>query len=285
MRDLEGALRIHVAFHHVVERVGFLREVLAGYARYRFQRTDVVVDTNGPEGADVVAKLAKELAWAPRLSIESAVHDGLQHPHLLTWAHREAMPAEVGRYAYFMYSEDDVLVPWEAIVSWQRDTESLEGEGYLRGFLRVERNDRGTLLATDMRCRGRPVFRTVAGRRYFHAYRPYQACWIYSRAQMRRFMSLDAWTDGRDSRLRREAAAGGMNLVADPDAASRRTRYRVLIPVDDRGVPLPESFVYHLPNNRVTCTDATGRRPAARAPVSELNRSRLWHLARGHWRR
>ncbi len=76
-----------------------------------------------------------------------------------------------------------------------------------------------------------------------------------------------------------------MNFVTGRGRRSRRRRYDVLIPADARNAPLPESFVYHLPNNYVVRSDGTGRRPVARTPVDELNRSRLWHLAHGRWRR
>ena len=139
--EIQGRLLIHVAFHYVPARVGFLQRLLRSYGTYRFSHVDVVVDTNCAEGFEAVAAIQREMQAEQRLTIGSRVHDDLANPLLLTWAHRDAMRDQLERYEFFMYTEDDILVPWEALVAWQRDTTILDSKGFLRGFRTALRGD------------------------------------------------------------------------------------------------------------------------------------------------
>ena len=286
---IDGRARIHVAFHYVPERVAYLRQVVESCTRYRFSELVVVVDTNEPRGAEVVDSLRDRLDLPARVELGARIHADLEHPFLLTWAHRAAMAEHLGDHDVFLYTEDDILLPWSAIVAWHRDNAALYAAGWLRGFLRVELDGRERLVTTDLRSRGRPEIHRVGGRRFFVPYRPYQGFWIYDRAQMDRFLALPAWTDRGETSWIRENAAAGMQYDAPggrpfgvaeaTGAGGARPTPRVLIPMDERGEPAAEAFVHHLPNNIARRREGLGK---SLPLVGEVTRTRVgawWHRA------
>merc|ERR1712060_317414 len=59
---------------------------------------------------------------------------------LLSVAHRPVMEREQHSHDYFAYLEDDMEIPWEAVLAWGNDQRKLEAEGLAvnRGFFRWE---------------------------------------------------------------------------------------------------------------------------------------------------
>ena len=239
-RFSESRLLVHIAFHYVAERLTYIEQVLRMIDGYEFASIDVVIDTNTPEFE------LDALRFQPRepVSITRSVHEQLDHPFRLTWQHRVAMEKAIGDYDYFMYIEDDILVPFEALCRWREDSSKLDPLGYLRGFVRYEKNEAGTLVVTDQT---RPArlwnFVSVGREVYYHPRNPYHGFWVCGLGQMRRFMENLAWRDGNHAGWAvRERAAAGMTW-ANP------RRHRTLIPVEVDGTVPSEVLVHHIPNN------------------------------------
>jgi hypothetical protein len=247
------SLLVHIAFHFVAERWQYLQRVLAGLAEYEIDRLVVIVDSNTPEvGARIAA-----LSLPAHCTVQVAVHPRLAHPFDLTWAHRQHMASEIAAFDYFMYLEDDILVPWATFAAWLRREQAVAAAGYIHGFLRVEFDAAGNPRATDWRrAAQRPARIEIEGVRYIRPTWFYQACWVYSRLTLQRFVRSGAWTRGvhpwssvmREHRradlgnLTREYSAFGM-------ACATPGRPRVLLPVNDDAQVRSDCWVYHLPNN------------------------------------
>jgi hypothetical protein len=246
------SMLVHVAFHHAPHRGQYLAAVLRAFAAYRLSRMLVVVDTNSSESKDIVSAIGLPQQIQARVD----VHTDLPHPFDLTWMHRRHMASKLNEFDLFMYVEDDIEIPWPVFESWLRGAAAVERAGFVRGFLRVERDNGGRILSSDWRAAAvRPRFTRIDGIDYIRPEFFYQACWLCSATQVRQFIATAAWTQGRHgwsavhrghrgidpATLKREFAAFGM-------VCSRPGRARVLLPVVD-GQIARDAWIWHLPNN------------------------------------
>jgi hypothetical protein len=206
---------------------------------YEFSLIDVVIDTNSEDTLNL------ELGTHPKLNIRFTVHDTTSDPLSLTWRHRPQMAGALDRYDYFMYVEDDMRVPWQALQRWLADSRRLYPLGYLRAFLRTEVNAAGVMVVSDQRRKGRwrRRVRLAAGEVWFRPSNPYHAFWIYSHKQMEKFVASQTWIDGNkaDWGTRERAAAGMIWLDGN--------KHRSLIPLNEKGEICRDATVRHLPNN------------------------------------
>ena len=184
-------------------------------------------------------------------------------------------------YDFFMYIEDDMLVSWDAILRWHLETQLLSPTGFLRGFLRVEKNRDDVWMATDVRrpMKNPPLLK-AGGQRYISPTHPYHAFWIYTREQMEEFVETQAWLDGDAPWDSRASAAAGMMFSNPP----RSYRHRVLLPIDDDLTVAEDVRVVHLPNT-YAIKHYGARKKFGTVPAQQVLRitrlARMWHALRG----
>ena len=232
---------IHVAFHFVEKRLQYLESVIKEFGTYAFSNMTVVIDTNTAETIPYIEKISSGFGYKP----EVHVHEELEHPFDLTWVHRSNMESRLQDYDYFMYLEDDILIPYACLERWREDSQKIHNRGYIRSFLRVDRTEDGTLVSTDhkRRIRHYSIIR-IDDVDYVQPWNPYHACWIYDSLQMEEFLGHPFWQQGDCPwKLKREKAAYGM-IWSD----SHQHRHRALIPISATRQPLKESLIYHVPN-------------------------------------
>lgn len=249
-------LRVHVAFHYMEDRIKYLKAILNEIEHYHFNIIDVVIDTNSDAKRIINDHFNK-------IDLKYAVHKNLKHPFLLTWQHRISMANVIDNYDYFMYLEDDIRVPYEALQKWIIDSEHLYQNGYLRGFLRVEINSENRLVCTDqVRKASLKDIVYIGNREYYYPENPYQAFWIYSRLQMKEFIKSPTWHDGNHKEWDiRERAAAGMTW-------RNPTKHATVIPLDEDCHIPQDVIVWHLPNNYAHDKSS----PHGKIPVSDLIR-------------
>jgi hypothetical protein len=265
------SLLVHIAFHYLPHRWQYLERVIVALAEFEIARLLVVVDSNTN---DVSERLAA-LSLPKHCQLRVDVHADLPHPFDLTWAHRKHMASSLDAFDYFMYLEDDIYVPWQTFAAWLRRSESVYRRGYIHGFLRVEFDLAGRATSSDWRrVAKRPNAIEIEGVKYIRPEWFYQACWVYSRAAMQRFVSTAAWTRGIhrwSSVIRGHRHSGGTSYTREFSAfgmaCAAPGRPRILLPVNDSGQVLPDAWVYHLPNTY--------------AQSSELNLLDAGHLVEG----
>jgi hypothetical protein len=247
------SLLVHIAFHFVPHRWQYLEKVLAGLAEFEIERVVVVIDSNTND----VSERLVALSLSKHCNVRVDVHANLAHPFDLTWAHRKHMAGALESFDYFMYLEDDIYVPWRTFDAWLRRSESVRKRGFIHGFLRIEFDLAGHAVSSDWR---RPVKRPatveIDGVKYIRPESFYQACWVYSRATMQRFVRTGAWQRGFhpwSSLIRGYRHSGAANYTREFSACGMACaapgRPRVLLPVDDNGQIQSDAWVYHLPNN------------------------------------
>jgi len=234
----KARLLVHIAFHYTPARVTYLTQVLAAISRYQFAQVQVVIDTNSPEAS------ALDLPHAEHLAVLWQTHENLSDPFQLTWQHRLGMAQQRQNYDYFMYLEDDMVVPFEALQAWRRDSELLHPLGYLRGFLRTEIDANGRVVSTDQKAVTAPGnYRRVGAQLWYYPENPYHATWVVSREQLDEFMDSPAWIDGNNPEWGvRERAAAGMTWAGG-------SPHRTLLPLNANGLTHEDARIRHLPNN------------------------------------
>jgi len=109
-------------------------------------------------------------------------------------------------YTSFLFLEDDMVVTWEALVAWAKDTEILEPYRLKRSFFRAEiRSDSGKTMYQDFQKKNHefgvryvliPSSTGNNSSRRFVQLKPitYSAMFIASRAQLGRYMKANEWS-------------------------------------------------------------------------------------------
>jgi hypothetical protein len=237
---IAGRLVVRVAFHLARARMKFLVEMLEQLRELPFSEIYIAVDTNSGE--------TKKLLEAAGIDFVNAVevHENLEHPFKLTWVHRDRLRAVVDQFDYFMYVEDDILIPPQAIRLWHARLPVLKPLGFLPGFMRVELNRAGELVTSDFRTpAASALVRTIEGKHYLDTPYPYQAFWICDKDTMLEFLNSDIYDTGQPGFDIRECMAVGYTFENTPNGP----RSRHLLPLVEDGNIDPQAFVFHMPSN------------------------------------
>lgn len=243
----DSHLRVHIAFHFIEKRLTYLEQVLATLNTYEFNEVSIVVDTNRED----TKALLTIPALQSQVSLDFSVHTNLEDPYLLTWTHRNQMEKQLNRYDYFMYLEDDIVVPFRALKRWRIESSWLYPKNYFRGFLRVERDaDNGFVCTDQVKFPSKRHYVSLKKQMFLRPPSPYQAFWIYDRGQMKTFVKSIAWKNGNIKGWGiRERAAAGMAWI-------NRHKYKTLIPLtSDFGIP-DDVLVEHIANNYAADPDS-----------------------------
>ena len=229
-------LVIHVAFFYREERLDYIHKIIHESHKYPFEIVDVFIHTNRP------FQLNEENS-----TVNIIVHY-FDDPFALTWLCRPLMHEQKDTYDAFMYIEDDILVPKEAIHYWQELSPLLKKMFYNLGFVRIEIKD-GTEFITDLQIHEKfSDFLILNGTQLYviNNKNPYCAFWIYSKQDFHDFISSNYYDVNNitnyDSRARCAIGLHGFGM-SYYDAT--------LIPYDKKNGLDERCRIYHLPNNYV----------------------------------
>jgi len=233
---------LHVAFHYNPARLGYLQQVLRQLEKLDLGYAEIVVDTNDAR--------TQQFLKAKNLPGRTSLHRDLEHPFLLTWAHREGMRSRCAEFDFFVYLEDDIFIPQIALNRWFATKEALKREGFLPGFLRIEHDRNNQFVSSDFQHSVSDVDHLeIDGQYYCATPFPYQAFWIYDRETMAEFIASECYEHGFDeyrvtSRIRENAVFGYGYHSPPPGYKSR-----MLLPLLSKTTVHPGAFVFHLPSN------------------------------------
>ena len=244
-----------------------------------FSRVHVVVDVNEENGfIEQLRKFGQQLS---RVELEvQPVSLPLHQPHSLAWVHRAAMRARLASYDWFLYREDDVMIPAIAMQTMVRLSLPLyAATGRTLGFIRVSSDESGHLFFADLarRTPGCGFFRVPSLGYFAPPTNSFAGAWAYPRALMKEFVRRPEWTLPLRSRdVRRDAALGfnGCNASAPKElerigdgALTRSDGKRcvnscsIVVPAHAQNVT-----VYHLSR----CGKFFRRTPASQTPFSGM---------------
>jgi hypothetical protein len=137
-------LLVSIPFHFAPERIGYFKRAALCYLQtYINYNVSLAVDTNSEQGADAILLTLNDF----RDKITISIHNSLEHPHHLTWAHRRRFVNEINNYDFFMYAEDDIHVPYESFTNYIHNF-SILWPNYIPGFIRLVKKS-GTYRVSD----------------------------------------------------------------------------------------------------------------------------------------
>lgn len=204
-----------------------------------------------------------------------------------------------GTHTTVLYLEDDIVIPWPALLDWARDDAMLAPLNLQRGFYRVETDAAtGKLAMAD-------VMSPVSIEKYPHVIRlnetycdpsericdflqlpaSYSAMWIATREKVLGYMSDPRWTDSKQRPWDvREMAASGVQFLDDPlgEAAEKlhglQNSYTsaAVIPYHAANASLTRSAAIHHSSNRfcagkVEPNDVIcGHHPCCTVPAADI---------------
>lgn len=226
-------LLVCIAFHYDEKRKKYLNEILYTLLRtYSGFGVTVFIDTN-------VGHKIFSYAEPPR-GVNVFHNTNLQHPFHLTWMHRSHIKREIDNYDYFMYIEDDMLLPYENFKNYLENFETL-WPMYVPSFIRVEEfegaqyvSDVTSLHKLDLR---EVYYKNGKGFYAFPFLQNYHAFWIMPQKQLKETMKPDfvKVTEGREF----AAMYTGWELGKP-----------ALVEIEN-GQVSPKCYSYHLPNNYI----------------------------------
>jgi len=229
----------HISFFYIEERKKYIYAIIAETRKYPY-KTDIFIHTNTDFSLDLQDPYTNGI-----ISIVS--HDlSTIHPFLLTWKCRDVLKEQQEDYDIFMYIEDDILVPKEAIDYWMKNHTDLVEKKYNLGFMRIETNERKEEYITDLM--SGPLTRPfILNNRLFcvNDRNPYCAFWIYDKKEFHRFLNSPYYTiENIDFYKTREASAIGLHGLYTP-------WYKATVIPIENGRLTDACRIYHLQNNYV----------------------------------
>ena len=205
----------HITFFFKAERIPYINRILEEVAKYPFD-TDVFIHTNTPLDTKIFTENT-------RGSLTIVVHDVSANGMLLASMTRPLLKEQRHDYDIFMYIEDDILVPKEAIDYWLRESPLVKANGFNLGFLRVEQDAANEDYLSDMmneHCiptQMNTVY-TLSGKYYIvNNVNTYCAFWIYDKEEFNRFVDSRYYDPANIPKYGvREAVAIGLHGITDP---------------------------------------------------------------------
>ena len=238
----------HISFYYIENRICYLNKIICETNKYDFI-TDLYIHTNSES-------LKKEnFSTYTNGNITIIYHDLKDiHPYYLTWKCRDLLKTQKNYYDIFIYTEDDILIPFGAILYWLEYSKKLIKYGCNLGFVRIETKDNEEYI-TDLP--GIKLQSTVNLDNIDYCVNninPYCAMWIYNKEEFNKFVDSKYYdiNNIHGYEIREKSAIGLHGCMTDWYKGT-------LIPLIDNKLN-EKCKIYHLPNNYVTnpnCNFAT----------------------------
>jgi hypothetical protein len=164
--DKNNKILVCIAFHNNIHRIQYIKKVIENYNNYQLD-VDIIVDTNE----------------TLELNVKTVVHK-LEHPYHLTYMHRKHFLDNIDVYDYFMYVEDDMLIPYDAFNEYINNFDVLWDMGSVPSFIRIE-SYKNKQFATDIINKQMIEPIIVNGKTFGTLSEPYHAFWIMPQKQLK----------------------------------------------------------------------------------------------------
>jgi len=235
---MKGTLLVCIAFHYNQDRLKYLGKLVQAFVNEYDCPVHIIIDTN----ADFLPAGDSDL----NDNIEIIYHNNLAHPFHLTWQHRKHFKANIEKYDYFMYVEDDMYLPYKNFVQYCENFKLLFPR-FIPSFVRLENNEGKTYL-TDQTSAQKPIaIIELGGNLFTQLKQPYHAFWIMPKNELRMTITetFDNVSDSREN-----AASYPMWGLQKPPL--------VEVFKDENGkLKLSSSsYSFHLPCNYATCKES-----------------------------
>lgn len=164
---------ICISFHYVEDRLNNLIKVVDNFLKYK-TNVRIIIDTN--QNFDF---------FKDNNNISVKVHPHLGHPFFLTWVHRLTMVNEIDNYDYFMYVEDDMLIPYENFLEYINNFDDLFKLNCVPSFIRIEEfNGKEYIVDVTQKQINRNRI-NINGKEFVNLEQPYHAFWILPQKELK----------------------------------------------------------------------------------------------------
>ncbi len=165
----------------------------------------------------------------------------LQHLGWLNWAHRDIFARDqlLDNYTSFMHIEDDMHVPFRALVAWAEDTDllRLHSSNHSRGFYRTVFDVHGDIHHSDNIVADAIDFPqhasksiVIGGQLFAQLPNPYAAMWVADQPLLSRYLKSRHWHVVNDSPWGfTEMGSGSVQFVDVPEGFDSSW----LVPIDN----------------------------------------------------
>lgn len=233
----------HITFFYNESRIAYINRIINETNNYEIP-TDIFIHTNNKE---LTICIFDEYTNG---SINIITHDLTNvHPFFLSWSYRDLMSSQKDDYDIFIYIEDDMLVPYNAIKYWLEYNERLIELNYNLGFVRIEVED-GIEYIVDLP--GVKLDTTIILQDIefcVNNKNPYCAFWIYNKNEFARFVSSEYYDIRNITHYNiREASAIGLHGIP------RYWYHDTVIPIINHKLT-DHCKIYHMQNNYCASKD------------------------------
>jgi len=236
----------HICFYYIEERVDYINKIIDETNKYQY-KTDIYLHTNNTD------LLIDRFNTYTNGTFQIIYHDLTNiDPFKLTWVCRDLLLTQKDSYDVFMYIEDDILVPVDALNYWIKYNKSLLEKSYNLGFMRIELFNNEEY-STDLYGEKIDTIINIDNEKYcVNNKNPYCAFWIYNKNEFNRFVNSPYYNicniHGYGTR---ESSAIGLHGKHTPWYAA------TVIPIVDNKL-IDACRIYHLPNNYVNTNSLHG---------------------------
>ena len=256
----------HICFFYQESRIPYISGMINEASKYPYP-TDIFIHTTK------IFPLT-QFTKHDTVTVHLIGHDFTDSdPFLLPWKVRDLMKTQKDAYDIFIYVEDDILIPANAIKYWEIYNKKLSPNKLNIGFVRIEVDSIGEEFISDFHnehCLPAQVTSILQYKDEVYAINninTYTAFWIYNKEEFSDFIKSPYYdlvipegrkpTEAREAREAREtmirgyhireAAAIGLHGIRDP---LNQWYIHTLIPIVSNQLH-PDSRVYHIPNTYV----------------------------------
>jgi hypothetical protein len=228
----------HIAFFYIKERLEYLNKIIQNMNLYTHE-CDIYIHTN-------ISNLELNDINYKNGSLSIIYHDLTNmNPFYLTWKPRDTLKYQIDQYDIFMYIEDDILVPLEAIEYWLKYKDQVLINKCNLGFFRIEVDNKGDEYCTDQHFQPYLTKTSIINNETYiiNDINPYCGFWIYDRNEFIKFVNSPCYNINNIRGYGiRESSAIGLHGLETP------WYNHTLIPLINKSL-IPQCKVYHLPNN------------------------------------
>jgi hypothetical protein len=225
----------HISFYFLNERIIYVNKIIDETNKYEYT-TDIFIHTNNNIELEETA-FNKYTNGDLRIIFHDLTNI---NPYYLTWKCRDLLKEQKNDYDIFMYTEDDMLIPYKAVQYWLKYNEELIEMNFNLGFVRIE-VENGIEYITDLPGERLDFFIDLNGKIYcVNNKNPYCAFWIYNKNEFHKFVNSQYYNTPHSTVDIRERSAFGLTSTG---------WYKcTLIPIVNHKL-IEDCKIYHMPNN------------------------------------
>jgi hypothetical protein len=239
-----------MAFHDKPERYIYLNSAVENLLNY--PNVSITIQTNTYEAKKKIESLFCQV------SVD--LYDDLENPLYLTWKHRDYISKKISEYDFFMYTEDDILLPLECFENYVNNFQILWPK-YVPSFIRIEVDRQGVFYNSDA------ISQTslknaliLQNKKFICLDNPYHGFWIFPSFVIKENLE-DFKAITKEKKFIREIAASyGLKNGKHPAAAWKPSLMNKKGLVEMDGLKVSKlCYSYHLPNNYVCSEGKFGK--------------------------